>query len=83
MSRTTVKRKVARWESYQPPRQWVAFLECGHRERPEYDDCQLTDENKARIEKDGFALCCECGDDKDEEDMLKARLAALKAKRNG
>ncbi len=75
MSCTTVKRKVVRWVSFDPPRQWTAHLTCGHPVR-QYDE-PFDDEGKARVEKDGGVECYECGEKKDRIAMLKMQLADL------
>ncbi len=75
MSQTRVKRKVVKWVSRQPPREWFATLTCGHPVN-QYDDA-FTDEDKARIDAEGGVDCYECGRKKDRVAELKAELAEL------
>lgn len=73
-----MKRKVLRWESYQPPRVWVAHLECGHRENPSWDDVRLLDADKERIDAAGGVECLECRRTQERIEQLENELAKLK-----
>jgi len=78
MSRRVIRRKVVRWESYTPPTEHTAFLECGHQDRAEYDDAKYTIEDKLRIElMGGFVECVQCGERAEEVADLKRRLKDL------
>ncbi len=56
-----MKRKVAEWVDYTPPRQWTAKLECGHSSPDQWDETNYTDEGKSAIEAEGDLLeCVDC-----------------------
>lgn len=75
--RLEVRRKVTRWESRQPPREWTVYLECGHKMPQDWDDARMHDERKEAIEKDGDVVCIECGEKEDKIADLKAKLEKL------
>lgn len=77
-----VRRDVVSWKEYVPPREWTATLSCGHEVHPSYSDMRLSDEDKARIEKEGFIRCYACGSVQEEVVALERRLADLKQKLN-
>ncbi len=80
MGECDVKRKVASWREYQPPRQWFAKLECGHDARPDWDDCPMEDADKERIERGGgLVLCVPCSRQAEKIRKLEEELAAAKA----
>lgn len=51
-----MKRRVIRWKEL--PRQWTPILECGHVVRQHYEG--LSDEDKARTEREGGYRCSTC-----------------------
>jgi hypothetical protein len=78
MSRPSVTRKIAKWESMQPDVEWQATLECGH----VVDGCDtwgVPESTKLEMEKRGTYECYECGEKKDRIRQLESELAELKA----